>query len=72
MCSAWLASGDAPTITDEGRHRRDAIEEATDEADAFAYEALSDTELQRLVELASIVGTEVGNKVVQPGTPPPR
>jgi hypothetical protein len=68
----WLADGDAATITDEGRRRRDAIEDATDAADAFAYEAFSVAELQRLVELAAVVGAEVGTKVIQPGTPPPR
>ena len=68
----WLADGDAPTITDEGRRQRDVIEDATDKADAFAYEAFSDAELQRLVKLAAVVGAEVGAKVVQPGTPPPR
>jgi hypothetical protein len=68
----WLADGGTPTITEEGRQRRDAIEDATDEADAFAYEAFSEAQLQRLVELAAVVGAEVGAKVVQPGTPPPR
>jgi hypothetical protein len=68
----WLANGHEPTITDEGRRRRDAIEDATDEADAFAYQAFSDAEMQRLVELAVVVGAEVANKVVQPGTMPQR
>jgi hypothetical protein len=68
----WLTDGAAPMITEEGRRRRDAIEDATDEADAFAYEEFSDVELGHLVELAAIVGAEVGAKVVQPGTPPAR
>lgn len=68
----WLTDGDPPTITDEGRRQRDAIEDATDEADAFAYEAFTVSELQCLVELAAVVGGEVGERVVQPGTPPPR
>lgn len=68
----WLTEGEAPVITAEGRRRREAIEDATDDADAYAYEAFSDAELQHLVDLAVVVGTEVGAKVVQPGTPPPR
>jgi hypothetical protein len=68
----WLTETDAPAITDEGRRRRDAIEDATDDADAFAYQGFTEAELQHLVELASVVGAEVGAKVVQPGTPPRR
>jgi len=68
----WLTVGDGPTITDEGRRRRDAIEDATDDADLFAYEQFSQAELQHLIELAAIVGTAVGNQVVQPGTVPAR
>jgi hypothetical protein len=72
QAKGWLTEGDTPTITDEGRRVRDAIEDATDDVDAFAYESFSEADLQHLGELAVIVGAEVGAKVVQPGTPPPR
>jgi hypothetical protein len=68
----WLTDDIEPRISDEGRRRRDAIEDATDDADAFAYGDLSDVELERLVELAAIVGAEVSAKVAQPGMPPTR
>jgi hypothetical protein len=68
----WLTDEIEPRISSEGRRRRDAIEDATDDADAFAYDSLSDVELERLVELAAMVGAEVSAKVVQPGMPPTR
>ena len=70
QAKGWLTHDEEPTITDEGRRRRDVIEDATDEADAFAYEDLSDIELARLVDLAAVVGAEVSAKVVQPGVRP--
>jgi hypothetical protein len=62
----WLTADEPATLTDDGRHRRDAIEDATDEVDAFAYEAFSDDELARLVELAALVGEGVAAGVVRP------
>jgi hypothetical protein len=62
----WLTHGEPATITDEGRRRRDAIEDATDEADQFAYGAFSDEELSRLVGLAAQVGEAVAAGVVRP------
>jgi len=62
----WLTDGDAPTLSEEGRRRRDAIEDATDEADAFAFEDLTDDELARLVELAAVVGEAVAAAVIRP------
>jgi hypothetical protein len=70
QAKGWLTDEAEPTITDEGRRRRDSIEDATDEADAFAYEGLSDIELARLVDLAAVVGAEVSARVVQPGVRP--
>jgi hypothetical protein len=70
QAKGWLTDGDAPAITEEGRVWRDAIEDATDDLDAFAYEAFSEAELQHLVDLAAVVGGQVSARVVQPGTPP--
>src|ERR1700678_2748125 len=56
QAQGWLTDDAEPRITDEGRRPRDAIEDATDDADAFAYDELSDTEMERLVGLAAIVG----------------
>ena len=62
----WLNEDEPPTLTDEGRRRRDAIEDATDLADEFAYGGFGDEELARLVELAAVVGEGVAAGVVRP------
>jgi hypothetical protein len=72
QAKGWLSGDVEPTISVEGRQRRDAIEDATDDADAFAYDALSDAEMEQLVELAAIVGGEISARVVQPGPRPTR
>lgn len=69
----WLTEGADPVISPAGKAARDAIEDATDDADAFAYETFSDDELARLVELAAVVGEGVADRVVRPGqNPAPR
>ncbi|HEY2331256.1 MAG TPA: hypothetical protein VGH94_05010 [Acidimicrobiales bacterium] len=62
----WLSAEGDPVITDEGRRRRDAIEDATDELDALAWIDLSDQEVGRLCELAAVVGEAVAAAVVRP------
>jgi hypothetical protein len=63
----WLTVDGTVTISEDGRRRRDEIEEATDVADSYAYESFNDDELARLVELSSVVGEAVAAGVVRPG-----
>jgi hypothetical protein len=47
----WLTDGPALALSEEGRRRRQAIEERTDELAVFAYEAIGPDGCARLAEL---------------------
>ena len=48
----WLASAGEPALSDEGRRRREAIEQRTDELNLPAYEAIGQAGCDRIVDLA--------------------
>lgn len=55
----WLGAGDALTLTDAGRERRDSIETRTDELAAHPYEAIGADGCARLAELTAALSAKV-------------
>ena len=55
----WLTDDEPLTLTDEGRARRRAIEDRTNELAAVAYEPIGAAGVERLVELGGKVGAAV-------------
>lgn len=55
----WLAEGEALTLTDSGRERRNSIEARTDELAAYAYQAIGEDGCARLAELTAALSARV-------------
>ena len=49
----WLSDDDVPTFTDEGRERRQWIEDRTNELAAVAYEPIGDAGVERMITLGA-------------------
>ena len=49
----WLTDAAEPTLSEEGRQRRQAIEDVTDRLAAVAFEPIGDAGVARMVELGA-------------------